>query len=546
MRPKRIIVPNDPLWLPVSLCNRKRDIKYKFSFGPSERKAYGKQKTDYGQYRNSPIGFGENVLGESYTDDVKKLMKSVLENPITVAKSANGTGKTHVAARIAVWFYKSLSGAQVYTGAAPPEANLKKLLWGEIGSLVERHPKLFEDDDITTLHIQRSSQEFLTGVTIPVSGSGAVQEAKFSGKHAPYLLFILDEADAIPDAVFRGIESCMSGGHARLLCLFNPRAEQGEVYRMIRDRRANVVELSAWNHPNVVTGAEIIPGAVNRKTTVRRVNQWTRPLAAEEKPDSECYELPDYLEGATACSTGGIEYPPLIAGWYKVMDPAFSYMVMGKYPAQSSKRLISTEWIDRARSRWDAYVLEHGECPPKYTTAIMGLDVAEYGIDANSACFRYGGYVAPFVRWSGIDPLATADRASVEYKARKTSRANVDATGVGSGVAPQMQRLGCSAVAVKVASSPTEKTELGEFKILRDQLIFAIRKWLRTDPGAMLPPNERLVEELRIVTYEIVNGKIRVMKKETMKELLKRSPDDLDSLSLTFAPGGFFDDCDTT
>ena len=40
----------------------------------------------------------------------------------------------------------------------------------------------------------------------------AVREAKFSGKHAPYLLFILDEGDAIGDEVYRGIESCMSGG----------------------------------------------------------------------------------------------------------------------------------------------------------------------------------------------------------------------------------------------------------------------------------------------------------------------------------------------
>ena len=75
------------------------------------------------------------------------------------------------------------------------------------------------------------------------SGTEAQREAKFSGKHAPYLLFILDEGDAIPDEVYRGIESCMSGGHARLLIMFNPRAEVGEAYRMERDGRANVIKL---------------------------------------------------------------------------------------------------------------------------------------------------------------------------------------------------------------------------------------------------------------------------------------------------------------
>jgi hypothetical protein len=117
----------------------------------------------------------------------------------------------------------------------------------------------------------------------------------------------------------------------------------------------------------------------------------------------------------------------------------------------------------------------------------------------------------------------------------------VDATGVGAGVAPQMKRAGCPAHPVKVASSPTEKTELGEFNILRDQLWWACREWLRKDTGAMLPPDEHVLEELQTPTYEVRNGKIRVMPKDTMRELLKRSPDRADALCLTFyQPGLLF------
>jgi hypothetical protein len=65
----------------------------------------------------------------------------------------------------------------------------------------------------------------------------------------------------------------MSGGDARLLVMFNPRAELGEAYRMARDGRANVVRLSAMNHPNVLAGEDIIKGAVTRETTVRRINE---------------------------------------------------------------------------------------------------------------------------------------------------------------------------------------------------------------------------------------------------------------------------------
>jgi hypothetical protein len=327
--------------------------------------------------------------------------------------------------------------------------------------------------------------------------------------------------------------------------MFNPRAEVGEAYRMQRDGRANVVHLSAFNHPNVKTGEDVILGAVTRETTVRRINQWCRPLVSgQDNPDSECFVLPDFLVGATAKSQSGQLYPPLTAGYYKVMEPAFSYMVLGRYPSQSTQQLISKEWVSNARSRWDLYVQQYGEKPPENTFGIMGQDVSEFGSDANVNCARYGGYVEKLISWQGMDTVSTADRAVIEAKGKKILRINVDGTGVGSGVAPQMQRAGCNAISVKVASKATERTESGEFYILRDQLWWACREWLRTDPGSMLPPDEALIEELLIPTYVVENGKIRVMKKDTMKELLKRSPDRADALCLTFFDGGFFTGCD--
>ncbi|MBU2645349.1 hypothetical protein KKI24_11640 [bacterium] len=394
------------------------------------------------------------------------------------------------------------------------------------------------------MNISRSSLSFFTGVTIPSSGTEATREAKFSGKHAPHLLFIIDEGDAVPDEVYRGIESCMSGGHARLLVMFNPRAEQGEVYRMIRDRRANVVQISAFTHPNVVTGDDVIPGAVTRETTVRRINEWSRPLADDEQPEADCFELPDFLEGAVAKSLAGVDYPPLQPGWRKITEPSFSYMVLGRYPAQGSTKLINRTWVEAARTKWDVYVAEKGEIPPAYTSGVMGLDIAEFGSDFCVACFRYGSFVERLVAWGGMDLAASIDRAVSEYHTREVLRVNTDATGVGAGAAPQMSRQGCSANGIKVASKPTETTDLGEFRILRDQLWWAVREWLRTDPGAMLPPDELLIEELLVPDYKVDGGKIQIMKKDTMRELLRRSPDRADALCLTFASAGFFQNCD--
>ena len=495
--------------------------------------------SDWAEYINNPVGFGVDMLVEEYTDDQAAIMESVRDNPVTVARSSNAVGKTHCAARIATWFYLVWEDAQVYTTAAPPMDNLRRLLWGEIGSIVNAHPDIFSGHTMRTMHIERGPQSFISGVAIPTSGTREEREAKFSGKHAPHLLFIVDEGDAVPDEVYKGIESCMSGGHARLLVMFNPRAQAGPVWIKERDKQANVVQLSALDHPNVVGGDECIPGAVTRETVVGRINRWSRPLTDGEHPDTECFEVPGFLVGQTATAPDGVtEYPPLAPGWRKVTNPALWYMVFGEYPTAGANQLISRAWLADARSRWDVYVAQYGEVPPEGVSPIMGLDVADLGPDRNAECFRYGGWVARLITWGGVDADAVGVRAKAHYDERGAGQAQVDGTGVGAGVAPRMRRLGANARKVMVASKPTIRTEEGEFYQLRDQLWWAVREWLRTDPGAMLPPDEELLEELAAPTYEVKGGKIKVMDKDTMRELLKRSPDKADSLCLTFAPAG--------
>lgn len=495
------------------------------------------------RYAENPVSFGREILGEDYTEGVIKVMHSVRDNPVTIARSANGVGKSHGAARIATWWFCCFEDAQVYITAAPPLENLKRILWGQVMSVVERKPDLFYGFKLRSLKIIRDSQSFMDGVAIPTSGTSQEREAKFSGKHSPHLLFIVDEGDAVPDEVYKGIESCMSGGMARLLVMFNPRIQYGPVYMKESERQANVVRLSAFEHPNVVTGRDVFPGAVTRQTVVRRINEWTRELAPDEKIEDDCFQVPEFLEKVSGVGLDGREYPPLPAGYRKIKEAAFSYMVLGEYPPLGSSQLISEVWINNARSRWDAYVSTHGEMPPQGTRPILGIDIAELGSDSNVLCARYGGYVSRLKTWGNIDVDESATKGLNLYRDLNAEIAFICATGVGAGVAPSMSRQGrhdpnkVRAIGIKVAEKPLNfiKTELGEFNTLRDQLWWAIREWLRTDSGAMLPPDPMLLEELKTPTYE-VNKKLEVMPKARMRELLRRSPDRADALGLTFAP----------
>jgi hypothetical protein len=490
---------------------------------------------DFTKYQNDPVLFGEEVLGETYTDDVKMLMQSVRDNRDTLAKSANSTGKSHAAARIALWFFLCFPDSQVYTAAAPPEDNLRKILWAELGRIVEKHPHLFKGMKVNDLYIERHKKSFLTGVTIPTQGTEAQREGRFSGKHAPSIMFIFDEADAIPNECYRGAESCMTNSHARFLAMFNPRHESGILYQKEKRRVISVVQLTAFNHPNVTEGRDVYAGAVDRATTLRRMNEWSRPLAEGERIDAECYLVPDFLVGQTALSPAGHEYPPMPPGHRKITEPSFSYMVLGEYPSIAEGQLISRAWINHARSRYDSYIAEHGRRPPKGLKPVVGLDVAEMGVDTNVLALRYGGFVPDLYTWSDMDILESADRAADHYFHNGADWIAVDGTGVGAGIAPILEREhGAVAYSVKMNSKPTFEVEEGEFTHMRDQLWWMLREWLRHDQSAMLPPDEKLIEELSAPTYSVTSGKIKIMKKDDMKELLGRSPDRAEALGLTF------------
>lgn len=298
----------------------------------------GVKATPYAAYADRPAEFGREVLLERYTEDVQRVMESVRDYAVTVAISANAVGKTHAAAAIATWWYSVHADAQVNLLAAPPIGNLETKLWGELGERVIRHPDVFKESRPTYLRIQRGPKQFIQGITIPQQGTEAQRQASVAGAHEGHLLYCVDEGDNVPVPIYHGIESCMSGGTSRLLIMFNPREEGGYVWELIQSGRANVVHLSAFNHPNVITGVDEFRGAVTREVTVKRINEWTRLLESGEMPDGECFEVPDFLVGEAALSDAGLPYPPLAPGYRRIEDARFAYMVLGQYSTKGSQR----------------------------------------------------------------------------------------------------------------------------------------------------------------------------------------------------------------
>jgi hypothetical protein len=504
---------------------------------------------DFSEYKADPAGFAVDVLGSELTDGQAAILEAVRDHRIVLVQSANAVGKTYVGADLALWFGASFDRSKTIAAAAPPLENLEKLLWGEISARLSQAPELSAGARIGSLYVgwdgqpADRSQHWLSGRAIPNSAAAHEVEARFSGIHAPHLLFIVDEGDAVPGAVYRGIESCMSGAHDRLVVFYNPRYPSGFVWSLLRSGGAHVLQLDALTHPNVTSGANVIPGAVTRERVVERVSKWSRPLGIDEDPGSadSVFVVPEVLDGAQALKPNGQPWPALTAGeTRKITNSALAYMVLARYPTQLSDMLIDRDWIAAARQRWRAWVGLHGDNRPAGRPRV-GLDVAEMGDDLNAWIERWGSFVASPLTWSGVDVLVTGDRAAAEARRVDAEFIFVDANGVGAGVAPQVARRGVAQVVpIKTQQRPTkEPADLGaEFRIMRDQLYWVLREWLRLDPAAMLPDLDALEDQLSAMTYRIDNGKIRVVEKREIKALLGYSPDLADALALTFGDPG--------
>ena len=95
-----------------------------------------------------------------------------------------------------------------------------------------------------------------------------------------------------------------------------------------------------------------------------------------------------------------------------------------------------------------------------------------------------------------------------------------------------------------VGSAATDsKVEEGQFGLIRDEMLWNLRVWLLKDPTAMLPPDDKLREEMIAFMWsKDLRGKIKATDTKTIKEKIRRSPDRLMALALTFAPVARSDD----
>ena len=218
---------------------------------------------------------------------------------------------------------------------------------------------------------------------------------------------------------------------------------------------------------------------------------------------------------------------------------AFRVRVLGEFPKTDDDSVISAEAIEAAKER---------DVSPKLLKPIWGLDVARKGRDATVLAKRQGNVLMEPTRlWRDRDLMSTAGRVKAEWDntppSMRPSAINIDAIGMGAGVADRLREQGLPAFAINVSESASIFPD--RYANLRSELWFAGKGWFDAKDcrihGKHADGTEwvdsDLGNELKLPTFDYrSNGKILVEgKKEMVKRTKKPSPNRADAFLLTFA-----------
>lgn len=175
----------------------------------------------------------------------------------------------------------------------------------------------------------------------------------------------------------------------------------------------------------------------------------------------------------------------------------------------------------------------------EFDIPVIGVDMARYGDDSTTAYLRRGRNVIKLFSITKCDSFAVYESlrmAMLQYNLKKERAIfNFDGTGgFASGIVDLMKKSGYIVNELHFNSMTNVTSEY--FANLRTMMYFNFSE--ASKRGLSIPNDEKVEMQLSCLRYFIDGGgKRRLYPKEQMKEVLGYSPDDIDSIALTFASG---------
>jgi len=426
-------------------------------------------------YRN-PVLFAQQILNVYPDKQQTEVLNSLVTNKKLTIKSGRGAGKTWCAGIAIWWFLCTRYNAQLFVTAASG-GTIAGAIWPTIAVLHQDMHPLFKDDfEVQATQIKHKSFPS-TWFCIQRTSKKENPEA-MAGSHSENMMYLIDEASGVDDAIFRAIFGSLTEEENYLIMLSNPRRLSGFFFESFRPSNGEIYK-------------QITMSALNSKFVTREsIRAWERMYGKE----SNTYRIE----------------------------------VLGEFPTREDDSIIPWDLVNEASERTKS---PDGEI-------YWGVDVATSGGDSSILIKRQGPHVFKDIKvWKEADSMKLVGRIVKEYqtchKEYRPKKIFVDSVSLGKGAYDRLRELKLPvhpAIAHEKASNP-------KFHANQKAEWWAnARDWFR-DEEPEIPKDLELIEQLTTVRSKPhSSGKFFV---EPKPEYKKRnpgigSPDKADAFVMTF------------
>jgi len=442
----------------------------------------------------------------------KRIAASVVEFRATACYTGNIIGKDHLVGGLVPWWLLTRPQSLVIV-TGPTQTLLGSVTWKEIRRAVAPRPGLIPLGLTASTGIVCSPLRLSVNGDWGALGYSTTSVERASGQHNQHLLVIVEEASGVEDHVWEAIDSL---GYERLLAIGNPTRPDGGFIRLVRqaeaDSRDGVPARLATNAIRIASTES--PHAMLEKSP------WG--LADKTWIDS-CYRK--YGKDSLWCRSH----------------------IHAEIPQVAAEALIPESWLDFATTvKREPLSFNH----PIHATRRISCDLGEgVGRDSSAIIVRDEWGVLEVVFGSALGLPEAAEqilRLRKQYNVID-SKISYDRVGIGRDFHRHLIQRGIKdAVGYAGAASPANS----DFVNLRTEAAWKLRNRLDVEyvpdvrqpglrqPFFAIPPGpywDRLREELRTLSYELVGRKTKLLNKDDHCELLGHSPDLSDALIQSFA-----------
>ncbi|MEW1700757.1 hypothetical protein ACIQCR_16915 [Streptomyces sp. NPDC093249] len=505
----------------------------------------------YGLWRDTPSGFVEDVLGESLWSKQRAVLDAVADHKRVAVPAGFGVGKTHLAARAAVWFTNVYPvGTALCITTATRYRQVQRQLWPHIRKIVPRAQLPGHCDTVQYKMTDAYGQDVVVayGFSAPAGDEAAMQ-----GIHMPHLLLIVDEAGGIASTIGHGTNNLLTGGHAAMLAIGNP----------AMDSPASWFEelCTEGDDPAEPTTVTIPISSLDSPAITKERTPYCTDCPPGVERHSLATHMPDQDWVDRTIRSYGEDHPYVIA------------KVHARFPKGGGGVALPPSWVDAAMAYedptgegWhricdlglDGETAQHTVREGAWVR--LGVDVAADGGDeftivravGDAVEFRHASAGAAndsqvTVAERVLEEIHAAQRLADALGSRHPVRVKVDQNGLGHGVVGMLKRWAetgahrAQIVGVMVSESPEAEDPGAVMRpwIKRDEMWLATRSLLQPDPSSGRGRLRLLVDKKtasQLATPKLLhrtNGFTQIESKKAMRARGMKSPDRAEAVLLS-------------